>query len=172
MKLKETAKTNEFLHRVHALKNKAKNIFCVADWNEDMCHGQPKLDQRGLVMKHWLRRCFLIICNRFWLSIIPVIWVKGFSPVSYPSEIQASFFAAALSDRSFRHTSCKTEHCTWTASMLKRLKNSSAEHWFTKSINPFLAAWHKIHFIICNCNLQPACFWEGCTLTWYSTNAS
>ena len=35
-----------------------------------MCHGQTKLDWRGLVMKHWLSRCFLIIYNRFWLSII------------------------------------------------------------------------------------------------------
>ena len=31
IKFKKTAKTNEFLHRIHALKNKAKDIFCVAD---------------------------------------------------------------------------------------------------------------------------------------------
>ena len=35
-----------------------------------MCHGQTKLDRQGLVMKHWLSRCFPIIYNRFWLSII------------------------------------------------------------------------------------------------------
>ena len=35
IKLKKTAKPNEFLHRIHALKNKAKDTFCVADWRED-----------------------------------------------------------------------------------------------------------------------------------------
>ena len=109
-----------------------------------------KLDRRGLMMKHWLRRSFLIIYNRLWLSTIPVIWLKGFSPLSYLGEIQASFFASVLSDRSFRHTSCKIEHCTWTSSKLKRHENSSAKHWFSKENNPWLAAWHKIHFIICN----------------------
>ena len=31
IKFKKTAKPNEFLHRIHALKNKAKDPFCVAD---------------------------------------------------------------------------------------------------------------------------------------------
>ena len=31
IKFKKTAKTNDLLHRIHALKNKAKDIFCVAD---------------------------------------------------------------------------------------------------------------------------------------------
>ena len=93
-----------------------------------------KLDRRGLMMKHWLRRSFLIIYNRFWLSIIPVIWLKRFSPVSYLGEIQASFFASVLS---FRHMSCKIEHCTWTSSKLKWHENSSAKHWFNKQNNPY-----------------------------------
>ena len=135
-----------FCWLLHYLNHSQYNTqFTVQAYN-----GQPKLDWRGLVMKHWLSRCFLIICNRFWLSIIPDIWAKGFSPVSYLGEIQASFFAAVLSDRSFWHTSCKIEHHTWTASMLKWLENSSAEHWFNKQNNPLLAAWHKIHFTICN----------------------
>ena len=37
IKFEKTAKTNKFLHRIRALKNKAKYniIICVADWNED-----------------------------------------------------------------------------------------------------------------------------------------
>ena len=31
IKFKKTAKTNKSLHRIHTLKNKAKEIFCVAD---------------------------------------------------------------------------------------------------------------------------------------------
>ena len=92
-----------------------------------MCHGQTKLDRCGLIMKHWLSYSFLIIYNRFWLSIIPVIWLKGFSRLSYLGEIQASFFASVLSDCSFRHTSCKIEHCTGTSSKLKRHENKKKQ---------------------------------------------
>ena len=36
-------------------------------------------------------RCLHIIYNLYWLSIIPVMWLKGFSPVSYLGEIQATW---------------------------------------------------------------------------------
>ena len=51
IKFKKTAKTNEFLHRIHALKNKAKDIFCVADWSEDytICICDDKLSVTGAV---------------------------------------------------------------------------------------------------------------------------
>ena len=57
IKFKKTAKTNEFLHRIHALKNKPKISFvspiemkirvfaCAMD-------KLSKLDRRGLIKKH------------------------------------------------------------------------------------------------------------------------